>query len=77
MFLLFTFEITTLYFIIFFITNFYFVFQHDVLQSKLSEIFNSLLIEPRSQSVSGGTPSDTKPSQTPAYEIHFPELFVY
>ncbi|XP_001599882.1 protein EFR3 homolog cmp44E isoform X1 [Nasonia vitripennis] len=51
--------------------------KHDVLQSKLSEIFNALMIEPRSQSIPGGTPSDAKPSQTPAYEIHFPELFVY
>ncbi|XP_011505309.1 PREDICTED: protein EFR3 homolog cmp44E [Ceratosolen solmsi marchali] len=51
--------------------------KHDVLQSKLSEIFNVLNIEPRSQSIQGSTPSDIKPSQTPAYEIHFPELFVY
>lgn len=51
--------------------------QHEVLQSKLSEIFNALMIEPRNQSIPGGTPSDAKPSQIPAYEIHFPELFVY
>ncbi|XP_014206305.1 protein EFR3 homolog cmp44E [Copidosoma floridanum] len=51
--------------------------KHDVLQSKLSEIFSALMIEPRCPSVPVGTPSDAKPSQTPAYEVHFPELFVY
>ncbi|XP_033215913.1 protein EFR3 homolog cmp44E isoform X2 [Belonocnema kinseyi] len=51
--------------------------KHDILQNKLSEIFNSLTLEPRNNSLPGSTPSDSKPSQTPAYEIHFPELFVY
>lgn len=35
------------------------------------------MIEPRPQSMPGGTPSDAKPNQAPAYEVHFPELFVY
>ncbi|KAK9295422.1 hypothetical protein QLX08_010257 [Tetragonisca angustula] len=51
--------------------------KHDVLQSKLSEIFNTLSVDPRNTSQPGGPPTDTKPSQAPAYEIHFPELFVY
>ncbi|XP_061931872.1 protein EFR3 homolog cmp44E isoform X2 [Apis cerana] len=50
--------------------------KHDVLQSKLSEIFNTLSVDPRNSS-QPGPPTDTKPSQAPAYEIHFPELFVY
>ncbi|KAK1116966.1 hypothetical protein K0M31_017118 [Melipona bicolor] len=51
--------------------------KHDVLQSKLSEIFNTLSVDPRNTSQPGGPSADTKPSQAPAYEIHFPELFVY
>ncbi|XP_060814502.1 protein EFR3 homolog cmp44E isoform X1 [Bombus pascuorum] len=51
--------------------------KHDVLQSKLSEIFNTLSVDPRNATQPGGPPTDTKPSQAPAYEIHFPELFVY
>lgn len=50
--------------------------KHDVLQSKLSEIFNTLSVDPRNSS-QPGPPTDTKPNQAPAYEIHFPELFVY
>ncbi|XP_035729453.1 protein EFR3 homolog cmp44E-like [Vespa mandarinia] len=50
--------------------------KHDVLQSKLSEIFNTLTVDPRNI-IPGGPQTDAKPSQTPAYEIHFPELFVY
>lgn len=50
--------------------------KHDVLQSKLSEIFNTLTVDPRNI-IPGGPQADAKPSQTPAYEIHFPELFVY
>lgn len=51
--------------------------KHDVLQSKLSEIFNTLSVDPRNATQGSGPPTDTKPSQAPAYEIHFPELFVY
>ncbi|KAG5346289.1 EFR3 protein, partial [Acromyrmex charruanus] len=51
--------------------------KHDVLQSKLSEIFNTLSVDPRNTIPTTGPQTDTKPSQTPAYEIHFPELFVY
>ncbi|XP_018394069.1 PREDICTED: protein EFR3 homolog cmp44E-like [Cyphomyrmex costatus] len=51
--------------------------KHDVLQSKLSEIFNTLSVDPRNTVPTTGPQTDTKPSQTPAYEIHFPELFVY
>ncbi|XP_057332050.1 protein EFR3 homolog cmp44E isoform X1 [Microplitis mediator] len=51
--------------------------QHDVLQSKLSDIFNSLTMEPRNSSQQNIQTVDTKLNQTPAYEIHFPELFVY
>ncbi|CAK9832725.1 Protein EFR3 homolog cmp44E [Anthophora retusa] len=51
--------------------------KHDVLQSKLSEIFNTLSVDPRNTTQTGGPPTDTKPSQAPAYEILFPELFVY
>ncbi|CAL7944350.1 unnamed protein product [Xylocopa violacea] len=51
--------------------------KHDVLQSKLSEIFNTLSVDPRNTIQPGGPPTDTKPNQAPAYEIHFPELFVY
>ncbi|KAK2584418.1 hypothetical protein KPH14_006800 [Odynerus spinipes] len=51
--------------------------KHDVLQSKLSEIFNTLAVDPRNIIPTGGPQTDAKPSQTPAYEIHFPELFVY
>lgn len=60
---------------------FYFVnfpSQHDVLQSKLSEIFNTLSVDPRNAvPTTGLQQTDAKPNQTPAYEIHFPELFVY
>ncbi|EFN72365.1 Protein EFR3-like protein cmp44E [Camponotus floridanus] len=51
--------------------------KHDVLQSKLSEIFNTLSVEPRNTVSTTGQQTDAKPSQTPSYEIHFPELFVY
>ncbi|XP_051168467.1 protein EFR3 homolog cmp44E isoform X2 [Leptopilina boulardi] len=51
--------------------------KHDALQNKLSEIFNALTIEPKNNATQGTTPSDSKPSQPPAYEMHFPELFVY
>ncbi|KOC62431.1 Protein EFR3 like protein cmp44E [Habropoda laboriosa] len=51
--------------------------KHDVLQSKLSEIFNTLSVDPRNTTQPGGPPTDTKPNQAPAYEILFPELFVY
>ncbi|XP_012530283.1 protein EFR3 homolog cmp44E [Monomorium pharaonis] len=51
--------------------------KHDVLQSKLSEIFNTLSVDPRNAVPATGPQTDIKPSQTPAYEIHFPELFVY
>ncbi|XP_012216133.1 protein EFR3 homolog cmp44E [Linepithema humile] len=52
--------------------------KHDVLQSKLSEIFNTLSVDPRNTVPTTGPQTDAnKPSQTPAYEIHFPELFVY
>ncbi|XP_026673415.1 protein EFR3 homolog cmp44E isoform X2 [Ceratina calcarata] len=51
--------------------------KHDVLQSKLSEIFNTLSVDPRNAAQPGVPPMDAKPTQTPAYEIHFPELFVY
>ncbi|RLU27481.1 hypothetical protein DMN91_001285 [Ooceraea biroi] len=51
--------------------------KHEVLQSKLSEIFNSLSVDPRNAVPTTGPQTDAKPSQTPAYEIHFPELFVY
>ncbi|XP_076181106.1 protein EFR3 homolog stmA isoform X3 [Ptiloglossa arizonensis] len=52
--------------------------KHDVLQNKLSEIFNTLAVDPRNTTQPGGAPTDTKPNQAPpAYEIHFPELFVY
>lgn len=54
-----------------------FFFQHDVLQTKLSDIFNSLTIETRNLSQQGIQPIDSKPSQIPSYELHFPELFVY
>lgn len=54
------------------------ILQHDVLQNKLSEIFNTLAVDPRNTTQPGGAPTDTKPNQAPpAYEIHFPELFVY
>lgn len=48
--------------------------KHEVLQNKLSDIFNSLTVETRniSQQI-----VDTKTNQIPAYEVHFPELFVY
>ncbi|XP_015586861.1 protein EFR3 homolog cmp44E isoform X2 [Cephus cinctus] len=46
-------------------------------KSKLSEIFTTLSVEPRNPIQPGVPPADAKPSQTPAYEIHFPELFVY
>lgn len=56
----------------------FFCSQHDVLQSKLSEIFNTLSVDPRNTVPPSGSQTDAnKPSQTPAYEIHFPELFVY
>lgn len=56
----------------------FFYSQHDVLQSKLSEIFNTLSVDPRNAVPTTGPQTDAnKPSQTPAYEIHFPELFVY
>ncbi|XP_046474294.1 protein EFR3 homolog cmp44E isoform X1 [Neodiprion pinetum] len=51
--------------------------KHDMLQNKLSEIFNTLTVEPRNPIQPGIPPADAKPSQTPAYEVHFPELFVY
>ncbi|XP_043276805.1 protein EFR3 homolog cmp44E isoform X2 [Venturia canescens] len=51
--------------------------KHDVLQTKLSDIFNSLTIETRNISQQGIQPIDSKPSQIPSYELHFPELFVY
>ncbi|XP_012271686.1 protein EFR3 homolog cmp44E [Orussus abietinus] len=46
--------------------------KHDVLQNKLSEIFSTLSVDPRQAAV---LPTDIKPNQTPAYEIHFPEFF--
>ncbi|KAG8035729.1 hypothetical protein G9C98_001385 [Cotesia typhae] len=51
--------------------------QHDVLQSKLSDIFNSITVEPRNLSQQNIQAIDPKSTPTPAYEIHFPELFVY
>lgn len=57
--------------------NLFFYLQHDVLQSKLSEIFNTLSVEPRNTVSTTGQQTDAKLSPTPSYEIHFPELFVY
>ncbi|XP_011310425.1 protein EFR3 homolog cmp44E isoform X2 [Fopius arisanus] len=47
----------------------------DVLQSKLSDIFNSLTMEGRNVAV----PSVQVENKVnvPSYEVHFPELFVY
>ncbi|CAB0038598.1 unnamed protein product [Trichogramma brassicae] len=49
--------------------------KHEVLQSKLSDIFNNLMIEHRSPPTSATSPPESK-LQTPAYELHFPEMFV-
>ncbi|XP_034941643.1 protein EFR3 homolog cmp44E isoform X2 [Chelonus insularis] len=50
---------------------------HEVLQNKLSDIFNSLTIEPKNLSQQSIQTTDVKSNNIPSYEIHFPELFVY
>ncbi|XP_044006270.1 protein EFR3 homolog cmp44E isoform X2 [Aphidius gifuensis] len=51
--------------------------KHEVLQNKLSDIFNSLTIEPRNLSQGVQIVDAKSNQQIPAYEVHFPELFVY
>jgi len=55
----------------------FFHFQHDLIQNRLNELFNSLAVERQI------TQSDTKAAQLqasnekPIYETNFPELFYY
>lgn len=49
-------------------------FQHDVIQNKLNELFNSLAMEQRQVA----TQVDSKQGHPrPFYETQFPELFFY
>lgn len=48
------------------------IFQHDILQNKLNEIFKSLSVNENT------SPSEEpKKQQIPTYEQNFPELFYY
>lgn len=51
-----------------------FFLQHEVIQNKLNELFNSLAVERQMTQVDGKQGHN---AQRPFYETQFPELFFY
>lgn len=49
--------------------------QHEVIQNKLNELFNSLAVEREMTQVDGKHGNSS--NQRPFYETQFPELFFY
>lgn len=56
------------------------LFQHDLIQNRLNELFNSLAVErqiTQSDNKTAQLQNNNNNSEKPVYETKFPELFYY